>query len=98
MKKLSQSQASKKYLENKTGIKSKTLSTEMQEALEEVSKVANERISKNDVVYKSSNSRSHLYPTNKSSNSDCILAMDFRNLDQEMENLRKTKRSKRKCI
>lgn len=52
MEKLSQSQASKKYLENKFGVKAEPLSKKMQASFEEAS---------TNGVYKSSNNRSHLY-------------------------------------
>ena len=79
MKKLSKNQTSKKYLDNKFG-KSKPLSEEMKLKLEEANKSANEKISRNNSVYKSSNNRSHLYPNLSNS----VFETDFSQVDEDI--------------
>lgn len=57
-KKLSESQNSKKYLENKYGVSSKPVSSKVQKDLESAGQLANERIKCNNSVYNQSNARS----------------------------------------
>lgn len=85
MGKLSESHVSLKWLENKFGIHPEPLPTEMQKKLEEASSNANKNITRNHDVYQSSNSRSHLYSTEKSNRDFGILATDFSKVNQSME-------------
>lgn len=97
MEKLSKSQKSKSYLESKTGVQSEALSEEVQSALTEAGKVANEKIARNNRVYQQSNSRSHLYSVEgnsekyddeeniDNSKDSCILATDFSIVDKHMQ-------------
>lgn len=59
MQKLSKSQASKSYLDQKSGMKSKPISKKAQRQLEQSALIANERIRLNNSVYNQSNSHSH---------------------------------------
>lgn len=59
MKKLSKTHNSKKYLEEKTGIKSKKIPTSMQKEIEEAGRSANEKINLNNQVYQQSAANSH---------------------------------------
>ena len=58
-KKLSKSRASG----NSFALKSKTLPKSMQRKIEKATEAANEKIRKNNEVYKSSNAHADLYPT-----------------------------------
>lgn len=60
-KKLSKSQSSKKYLESKYGVCSKPISLKVQRKLENAGQLANEKIKRNDIVYKQSNVHSNEY-------------------------------------
>lgn len=59
MQKLSKSQASKSYLDQKSGMKSRPISKKVQRQLEQSALIANERIKLNNSVYNQSNSHSH---------------------------------------
>lgn len=86
MGKLSESHVSLKWLENKFGIHLEPLSVEMQQKPEDASSNANKNITRNNGVYQSSNSRGHLYLTEKSNRDFSILATDFSKVNQSMEN------------
>lgn len=59
MKRLSCSHSSKKYLEEKYGVKSKPISDLLKSKLEEVSESANKKIDHNNYIYNESNAHAH---------------------------------------
>lgn len=59
MEKLSCSHSSKKYLEEKYGVKSEPISDSLKSKLEEASESANKKIKHNNSIYNASNAHAH---------------------------------------